>query len=41
MKNGRLYVKGRLGASFSSHSLRFDFEADQTLVGNLLENLAV
>lgn len=41
MQNGRLCVKGRLGASFSSHSLIFDFEADQTLVGNLLEKLAV
>lgn len=39
MKNGRLFVKGQLGASFSSHSLNFGFEADQTLIGNLLEKL--
>ena len=41
MKNGRLCIKGQLGASFSSHSLKFEFEADQTLIGNLLENLTV
>lgn len=41
MKNGRLYIKGQLGASFSSHSLRFEFEADQTLIGKLLHDLAV
>ena len=41
MKNGRLCIKGQLGASFSSHSLSFEFEADQTLIGNLLDNLTV
>ena len=39
MTNGKLSVKGRLGASFSSHSLMFEFEADQTLVGNLLQEI--
>ena len=39
MKNGRLFVKGQLGSSFSSHSLMFEFEADQTLVGNLLQEI--
>lgn len=39
MKNGRLFVKGQLGASFFSHSLMFEFEADQTLVGNLLQEI--
>lgn len=41
MTKGHLYIKGQLGASFSSHSLRFEFEADQTLVGNLLQTLTV
>lgn len=41
LKNGKLRIQGQLGASFSSHSLRFAFEADQTLIGKLLENLAV
>lgn len=36
MNNGRLIVKGQLGASVSSHSLTFAFEADQTLIGALL-----
>ena len=39
MKNGKLSVKGQLGSSFSSHSLMFEFEADQTLVGNLLQEI--
>lgn len=41
MKNGKLYIKGQLGASFSAHSLRFEFEADQTLIEKLLQSLAV
>ncbi len=41
MKNGRLSIKGQLGASFSLHSLRFEFDADQTLVGKLLHYLSV
>ena len=41
VKNGRVSVKGQLGASFSAHSLRFKFEADQTLVEALLQNLTV
>ena len=40
MKNGRLHVEGRLGATFSSYSLTFEFEADQTLLGTLIQNLA-
>ena len=39
MKNGLVSVKGQLGASFSLHSLHFEFEADQTLVGALLQAL--
>ena len=39
MKNGSLSIKGQLGASFSSHSLLFEFEADQTLVGLLLQEI--
>lgn len=39
MKNGRLSVKGSLGASFDSNSLTFEFEADQTLVRTLLNAL--
>lgn len=39
MKNGNLSIKGQLGASFSSHSLLFAFEADQTLVGSLLQEI--
>ena len=41
MINGRLFVKGQLGASFASHSLKFEFEADQTLVSALLETLVI
>lgn len=32
VKDGRLSVSGQLGASFSSHTLRFEFEADQTIL---------
>ena len=39
MKNGKLSVKGQLGAPFYSHSLMFEFEADQTLVGTLLQEI--
>ena len=39
MTNGKLSVKGQLGASFFPHSLMFEFEADQTLVGNLLQEI--
>ena len=39
LNSGRLVVKGQLGASFTSHSLQFEFEADQTLVGNLLNSI--
>lgn len=39
MKNGKLFVKGQFGASFSTCSLTFEFEADQTLVGNLLQEI--
>lgn len=41
MNNGRLIVKGQLGASFYSHSLTFAFEADQTLVGALLSAITI
>ena len=41
MKNGRVSVKGRLGASFTACSLTFEFEADQTMVGILLNALAI
>ena len=39
MKNGKLSAKGQLGSSFSSHSLMFEFEADQTLIGTLLQEI--
>lgn len=41
MSDQRLFVKGQLGATFSSHSLVFRFEADQTLVELLLRALSV
>jgi len=37
MKNGIVFIKGQLGASFTSHALIFEFEADQTVIGNLLQ----
>ena len=37
VKNGVAFVKGQLGASFSSYSLKFDFQADQTLIGRLMQ----
>ena len=37
MKNGIVSVKGQLGASFSPHSLTFAFEADQTLIGIIIQ----
>ena len=37
MKNGIAFIKGQLGASFSSHSLKFEFQADQTLIGRLIQ----
>ena len=41
MKNGLVSIKGQLGACFSSHSLKFEFEADQTILGALLQALAI
>lgn len=41
MVNGRLSVGGRLGASFSTHSLQFKFKADQTLLCLLIQNLKI
>ena len=41
VKNGRVSIKGQLGASFSAYSLSFEFEADQTVVGVMLKALAV
>ena len=37
VKNGIVFIKGQLGASFSSHSLTFEFEADQTLIGIFIQ----
>ena len=37
VKNGVAFVKGQLGASFSSYSLKFGFQADQTLIGRLMQ----
>ena len=37
MKDGRVLIKGQLGATFDSHSLQFEFDADQTLIGALLQ----
>ncbi len=39
MNNGKLFIQGQLGASFSSCSLKFCFEADQTLLDSFLRNL--
>ena len=41
MKDGHLHVEGRLGATFSTHSLTFEFEADQTLLGPFIQILAI
>jgi len=41
MKDGHLHVEGRLGATFSRHSLTFEFEADQTLLGPFIQILAI
>lgn len=40
-KNGKLHVEVRLGATFSTHSLTFEFEADQTLLEPLMQSLAI
>ena len=37
VKNGIASIKGQLGASFSSHSLKFEFRADQTVIGRLIQ----
>lgn len=37
--NGRLAVSGQLGATFSDFSLKFSFDADQTLLGLLRDCL--
>ena len=37
LKNGVASVKGQLGASFSSCSLKFEFQSDQTLIGRLMQ----
>ena len=37
VKNGVAFVKGQLGASFDSYSLKFEFQADQTLIGRLMQ----
>ena len=41
MKNGRVSIRGQLGASFSTYSLIFEIEADQTMVETLLKALAI
>ena len=41
MRNGRLLISGQLGATFSSHSLTFEFKADQTLSAALLQALSI
>lgn len=41
MKNGKLHVEGRLGATFSTHSLTFEFEADQTILQPLIGSLTI
>ena len=38
---GALSVSGRLGATFSSHSLTFEFIADQTLLEPLIKSLRI
>ena len=40
MNKGQLHIKGQLGASFSSHYLMFGFDADQTLLGSLIQNIS-
>ena len=39
--SGKLIVSGRLGSTFSSNSLTFEFDADQTLLKPLLRSLTV
>ena len=41
VKNGMAFIKGQLGASFSSHSLKFAFQADQTLIGLLIQTIGL
>lgn len=41
VKNGIASIKGQLGASFSSHSLKFAFQADQTLIGLLIQTIGL
>ena len=37
VQKGIALIKGQLGASFSAHSLKFEFQADQTLIGRLIQ----
>ena len=39
--SGKLNISGRLGSTFSSNSLTFEFDADQTLLKPLLRSLTV
>ena len=41
MKDGRVSMKGQLGASFAPCFLHFELEADQTVIGALLEAFTV
>ena len=37
VQKGIALIKGQLGASSSAHSLKFEFQADQTLIGRLIQ----
>lgn len=39
IENGHVFVDGVLGSTFNSHSLKFEFEADQTMIGILLNSI--
>ena len=41
LSSGALSISGRVGATFSSNSLTFEFIADQTLLKPLLRSLIV
>lgn len=41
LKNGKLSINGQLGASFSRFLLKFELEADQTLLNTLLNCIKV
>ena len=41
INNGRVSIKGKLGASFSAYSLNFEVETDQTILTPLLKALTI